>query len=303
MFATEMQSRLNRKAINVDDICFTDECYVGTGPSSNRQNDGYWRLTGDSRPEDHLKQREFQGDRTHIFIAVHAKAGVIGPIYVDELDCPEDSTHTTLTAKRYAFMLRTIVIPELRSRLSPGDFEKCWYQHDGAAPHTAAISREYLREVFQGRLISLRENLIWPPYSPDLSPLDYWFWFLMRKKIGQDLPRTRDEIKLCASRACSEISVEETKKAIRDFPIRIRALLQYGGAHFEHSLAKFKRDLNRLEKICGLCNMVHCDCPRCQNSCQMIHDSEEELAFLPDALEFDVIDQDVGAFEELGDSS
>jgi len=176
LFGAEIQSRMMRGAIDINDICFTDECYVGTGPSSNRQNDGYWRLAGDSDPEQHLKQREFQGDRIHIFVAIHPKAGIIGPIFVDELDCPEDTTHTTLTAKRYCFMLRTIVIPELKRRLGD-DFDRCWFQQDGAAPHTAAISRQYLREVFGGRLISLREDLMWPPYSPDLSPLDYWFWY------------------------------------------------------------------------------------------------------------------------------
>jgi len=123
LFATEMQARLNRGAINIEDICFTDECYVGTGPSSNRQNDGYRRLAGDSDPEQHLKQRKFQGDRIHIFIAIHLEAGVIGPIYVDELDCPQDTSHTTLTAKRYCYSLRTIVIPELRARLGE-DFNR-----------------------------------------------------------------------------------------------------------------------------------------------------------------------------------
>jgi len=39
IFATEMQSRLNRKAIDVDDVYFTDECYVGTAPSSYPQID------------------------------------------------------------------------------------------------------------------------------------------------------------------------------------------------------------------------------------------------------------------------
>jgi len=108
---------MTRGTIDVNDICFTDECYVGTGPSPNRQDDGYWRPAGDPDPEQHLKQREFQGDRIHIFVAIRPKAGIIGPIFVDELDGLEDTTQTTLTAKRFCYMLCTIVISGLRRRL------------------------------------------------------------------------------------------------------------------------------------------------------------------------------------------
>ena len=72
-------------------------------------------------------------------MAARAKAGSIRPIRVDEPDCPEDSTHTNLTGEGCSYMHAAIVIPGLRSRLSPGDLEKCWYQQDGAAPRAVKI--------------------------------------------------------------------------------------------------------------------------------------------------------------------
>ena len=48
----------------------------------------------------------------------------------------------------------------------------------------------------------------------------------MRKLIGRDLPRTKEEIKLCASRACLDIDKDTVTRVILDFPIRIKALLQ-----------------------------------------------------------------------------
>ena len=49
---------------------------------------------------------------------------------------------------------------------------------DGAAPYTAiSFSSKYvLSDIFQDRLIGKVFSIIWPPYSPDLTPIDFWLW-------------------------------------------------------------------------------------------------------------------------------
>ena len=45
---------------------------------------------------------------------------------------------------------------------------------DGAAPY---ISSKYvLNDILQDRLIGKVFSIIWPPYSPDLTPIDFWLW-------------------------------------------------------------------------------------------------------------------------------
>ncbi len=49
-------------------------------------------------------------------------------------------------------------------------------QQDGAPPHYAAVVRQYLDQMFSGQSIRRRGAIEWPPGSPDLSPLDFFFW-------------------------------------------------------------------------------------------------------------------------------
>ena len=42
------------------------------------------------------------------------------------------------------------------------------------APHTAV--REWLTSKFGEKVISCFTERSWPAKSPDLSPMDYWFW-------------------------------------------------------------------------------------------------------------------------------
>jgi len=52
--------------------------------------------------------------------------------------------------------------------------------------------------------------------------------------------------------------------------------------------------VSRKNTACTTCGRVHCDCPRCNNSCTILHESEEEIAVLPDTDEDDLMDAEVG---------
>ncbi len=45
----------------------------------------------------------------------------------------------------------------------------CWFQQDNARLHVARDTMALLKSFFDDRLIS---SSLWPPRSPDLSPLD-----------------------------------------------------------------------------------------------------------------------------------
>ena len=48
-----------------------------------------------------------------------------------------------------------------------------WFQQDGATCHTAEDTLDILCTVFEDRIISRRTDVVWPPRSCDLTPLDY----------------------------------------------------------------------------------------------------------------------------------
>ena len=51
-----------------------------------------------------------------------------------------------------------------------------WSQKDGATCHTAEATLDVLYPVFESRIISRRLDVVWPPQSCDLTPLDYYLW-------------------------------------------------------------------------------------------------------------------------------
>ena len=62
-----------------------------------------------------------------------------------------------------------------------------WFQQDGAPPHTVRETRRFLKQHFEGRFISLYDDVEWPPYSPDLTPPDFFLWGISRTEFTQTL--------------------------------------------------------------------------------------------------------------------
>ncbi len=53
----------------------------------------------------------------------------------------------------------------------------CFFQQEGARAHTRSTIIDFLGPFFGKRLIGLNSvsGVEWPPGSPDLSPLDFFF--------------------------------------------------------------------------------------------------------------------------------
>jgi len=50
--------------------------------------------------------------------------------------------------------------------------QQMYYQHDGAPPHFSQVVRQYLNHKFPNQWIGHGGAQNWPPWSPDLNPLD-----------------------------------------------------------------------------------------------------------------------------------
>lgn len=54
-------------------------------------------------------------------------------------------------------------------------YNTTWYQQDRTSPHYAIQVRTLLDRDFQNCWIGGRGAIEWPPRSPNLNPLDYFF--------------------------------------------------------------------------------------------------------------------------------
>ena len=96
-------------------------------------------------------------------------AGVIeGQLIIHWFD-----NNVSVNGQTYLNMLKEKVWPKIRNLASRRMY---WFQQDGAAVHTTKDVREWLNKTFHGRVTSRMIEHPWPAKSPDLSPLDYWFW-------------------------------------------------------------------------------------------------------------------------------
>ena len=133
-------------------------------------------------------------------------------------------------------------ITTITARLTLNSFE------DGAAIHIEKKVMAFLRLKFGSRIISRNAEIGWPPYSPDLSCLDTFYWSYVEKRMKELFRVTKfDSIAKMVSAvedATSTVPEELIRKAMfHCFRTRPQYVIRENGGHFEH-LMKSKKHQN-----------------------------------------------------------
>ena len=178
----------------------------------NKQNFRYW---GTENPSNEIVD---ESPRSVLKVAVWVAIGwygIIGPYFFEN----DDGRTVTVNQYNYRCMIQEFYLPELRQQARRWDNEiqmrTQWLQQDGAPPHTARATREFLRRQFPGHLISLYENVEWPPYSPDLTPPDFFLKANIQREI-QNIPR------------------ETFPSVMNNVAVRVQAVIGKQGAYIDH---------------------------------------------------------------------
>ncbi|UYV71963.1 hypothetical protein LAZ67_9001368 [Cordylochernes scorpioides] len=117
----------------------------------------------------------------------------------------------TMTAQRYVDdVLRPVTLPYLQG------VPNALYQQDNARPHTARISQQALQDV---------QMLPWPPYSPDLSPIEHVWDIIGRRLHALPQPRSEDELWQMVEREWRAISQDAIRTLIDSLPRRVAACI------------------------------------------------------------------------------
>ncbi|UYV63374.1 hypothetical protein LAZ67_2003876, partial [Cordylochernes scorpioides] len=90
------------------------------------------------------------------------------------------------------------------------------YQKDNARPHTARISQQALQDV---------QMLPWPPYSPDLSPIEHVWDIIGRRLHASPQPRSEDELWQMVEREWRAIPQDAIRTLIDSLPRRVAAYI------------------------------------------------------------------------------
>lgn len=112
-----------------------------------------------------------------------------------------------------------------------------WLQNDGCPAHYAQRVREYLNQSFPQRWIGRLGPILWPARSPDLNPLDFFYWGTLKDIVYQKPVSNQEELRERVSAAAQQISSAGYARRIkRSFIKRCRACIRAGGRQFEHLL-------------------------------------------------------------------
>ena len=116
--------------------------------------------------------------------------------------------------------------PPTAVKLHP-DMSKVIFQQDGAPAHTAATSQEWCEE----HLPDFWQKEVWPPNSPDLSPIEN-LWAIVQSKMDEmpaanSRERLTDSLKL----AWKKIPRETISNLISGMPDRMQACVRERGGY------------------------------------------------------------------------
>jgi hypothetical protein len=103
---------------------------------------------------------------------------------------------------------------------------KKWaYQQDGATAHTANATQNWCNKNLDHFITKDK----WPPNSPDLNPLDYYFWNAVVNNMKKINFNSKDAFKNEIKAAIKRVPLEAIKTAIDSFTKRVREVENLNG--------------------------------------------------------------------------
>ena len=136
-------------------------CYFNLGGYLNKQN---CRICGTENPQAYI-EKPMHPKRVTIWFGPKSR-GIIGQFFFEN----EKGEAVTVNGDRYRGKLNEFLFTKIEEEY----IGKIWFQQDVAKCHTAETTLDVFRPVFEDRIISRRADVVWPPRSCDLTPLNYY---------------------------------------------------------------------------------------------------------------------------------
>ena len=96
---------------------------------------------------------------------------------------------------------------------------------------TAEAILDVLHPVFEDRIISRRADVVWPPWSCDLTPLDYYLWGAAKDKCYANKLETIDALKYNIREAIGEIQLHTIDNVLKNWTDRVDYCMASQGSH------------------------------------------------------------------------
>lgn len=209
--------RQNRDPNFVQKILFTDECCFGRESTWNFRNEHYWS----DRNLFLGMPRNFQ-----IRFSVKLWAGILNDRLIGTFQLDGN-----LTGPRYNLFLRRHLPRLLRDQ--GVNINQVWWMQDGCPAHHTQENLLQLRRIFGRRVISIGARIEWPPRSPDLNPLDFFFWGHLKSQVYRNPLENLPQLEQRIEDAILTVTPEMLARCIVNFTVRLRVCLEMRGRPVE----------------------------------------------------------------------
>lgn len=196
------------------DIVTGDETWIYLRQVGRKQSNASWIEEGES-PGTTVRRRKYE---PKILFSIFFKS--TGPVLVHAMERDQK-------IDRFYYINRCLkpMIKELNRQRPSSGLKNMKLLHDNASSHYHKDVFDYLKE--EG--LNLLPH---PPYSPDLSPCDYW----LNDYIKRNLTDQKDEKSLIkeVTKIVKDIPKEEYRKTFEKLLDRMELCISNGGEYFEH---------------------------------------------------------------------
>ena len=110
-----------------------------------------------------------------------------------------------------------------------------WFLQDGAPVHCATAVKDWLNDTFP-HWIGKRDHMEWFPHSSDLSPLDFFFWGMLKEKVYSMKITDLNHMRERTTSQCAEIdgTANLFNRVHLNFARRIKLCIENDRNHIEN---------------------------------------------------------------------
>ncbi|UYV79179.1 K02A2.6-like [Cordylochernes scorpioides] len=106
-----------------------------------------------------------------------------------------------------------LVIEQLKD-LYPGEMDKVFLHHDKASSHTSNKTQQFLQEMKDTLGLNFIRNSDIPVKSPDASPLDFYGFGMLKRRLFNRRPKTEAGLWKAAQEEWSNVSLSKVKEVM-----------------------------------------------------------------------------------------
>lgn len=222
VFCNEMLTRIQEDQDFFRKILWSDETTCKRDGYLNLHNLHSWQLTNPHLMRENKSQYQFK---------INYWTGILNGKIIGPYELPGN-----LNGNNYLQFLQNqlqILLEDEPLAIRQG----MWLQNDGCPAHYAVQVRNYLNDAYPNRWIGRLGPILWPPRSPDLNPLDFFYWGCLKEQVYKKPINSLEELRLRVAEAARILSLKNYNNRLqRSFIKRCRACIRASGAQFEHLL-------------------------------------------------------------------